>query len=161
MYAQLVRLSTVVAVLCTHDRTMFCRRVGNSLHFSKVYTCGDVSPSVVRVLAAVLLTTSKCTNVPTPDSVSFGQSKSLPPSRGPSRLLLSRRKIDVQPVWEYLSLFTNVSLYFLIAQTMSISPVITNHDIVPFTAIDSSRMSDLSTLGRLLDIWVGGVACVI
>lgn len=88
----------MVAVLCTHDRTMFCRRVGNSLHFSKVYVCGDVSPSVARVLVAVLLATSKLTDFPTLDGVSFGQPKSIPPSKGKSRLFQFRQKIDVQTV---------------------------------------------------------------
>ena len=128
----------MVAVLCTHDRTMFCRRVGNSLHFSKVYVCGDVSPSVARVLVAVLLATSKLTDFPTLDGVSFGQPKSAPPSKGQSRLLQFRRKTNVP-----------------------ISPVIANHAIVPFTVIDPSRMLlHLSTPGRLLDTWVSDVVCV-
>jgi hypothetical protein len=152
----------MVAALSTHDRTMFCRRVGNSLHFSKVYVCDDVSPSVARVLVAVLLATSKHTIYPTPDGVSFGQPKSIPPSQGPSRLFLSRRKINVQQVQRCSSLFMNICLYLLVVQVAPMSPIIANHAIVPFTPIDlSATLLHLSTPGRLLDMQVSDIACVV
>jgi len=82
--------------------TMFCHCVSNSLHFSKVYVCSNVSLSVAWVLVAVLLATSKLTDFPTLDGVSFGQPKSVLPSKGQSRLLQFWWKINVQPVWRFL-----------------------------------------------------------
>ena len=74
----------------------------------------------------------------------------------------STQTFPPQTVQRCLSFFANVSLHWLVAQVPPILPVIADHDIIPFAAMDPSRMLlGWSTPWIILDIGVSNVAHVL